>query len=38
MNHRELVFAVLFENHSMINLATAAEVGISSAGVLHIFY
>jgi predicted ArsR family transcriptional regulator len=37
MNHRELVLAVLLENHSMIYMAIAAEVGISNEGVLHIF-
>jgi len=37
MNHRELVFAALLENQSMIYMAIAAEVGISNVGVLHIF-
>ena len=37
MNRRELVLVVLLENHSMIYVAFAAEVGISNVGVLHIF-
>ena len=37
MNCRELVLAVLLENHSMIYMVISAEVGISNVGVLHIF-
>jgi hypothetical protein len=37
MNCKELVLAVLFENHSTIYMAIAAKVGISTVGVLHIF-
>lgn len=37
MNRKELVLAVLLENHSMVYVAIAAKVGISNVGVLHIF-
>jgi predicted ArsR family transcriptional regulator len=34
MNCREVVLAVLLENHSIIYMVIAAEVGISNVGVL----
>jgi predicted ArsR family transcriptional regulator len=37
MNRKELVLAVLLENHSTIYMAIAAKVGISNVGVLYIF-